>query len=168
MRTALITFAAAASALAVAAPAAAQYYPAPPPPAYGSPYGAPYGNAWGYQNSYGQVRALQARIDRLQRQIVQLDRRNAISRSEAYRLNNTARAIEHRLVHATRYGLRPDERYDIERRIVQLEQRIWRVARNGRGWNRDYGYNDGRWDREHDRWHDRNDRRGHDHDDDDD
>ena len=62
MRKVLISLAVAASALAVATPASAQYFP------------APQGNAYGYNNNYGQVRRLQARIDQIQRQITMLDR----------------------------------------------------------------------------------------------
>ena len=65
MRKVLVSAAVAVSALAFAAPAAAQYYPA-------QPYG------YGY-NNYGQVRALQQRVDRLEWQINRLDRANAIS-----------------------------------------------------------------------------------------
>lgn len=171
MRKFLIGAATLIAGAAVAAPASAQYYPVPPaPPAYGSPYGAPYGNAYGYQNNYGQVRVLQSRIRQLQHQINQFDRRNVISDREADRLRRDARNLEHRLVHSARYGLNHRERFEIERGIARLEQRIWREARDGRRDGRRYGYND-QWERGHDRWHDRNDhdRRGHrDHDDDDD
>ena len=68
MRKVLISLAAAGSALAFATPAAAQYYP------QAQPYGQPYG--YGYNNNYGQVRALQARINQVQRQIERLDRRD--------------------------------------------------------------------------------------------
>src|SRR3954452_1085309 len=75
MRKVLISLAAAGTALAFATPAAAQYYPQPQPQPYG--YGAPqYG--YGYNNNYGQVRALQYRIDAVQRQINRLDRRDRI------------------------------------------------------------------------------------------
>ena len=153
MRKVLISIAAAASALAVAAPAAAQYYPAPPPPAYGSPYGAPYGNAYGYQNQWGHVRALQARVDQLQRQIRHLDRRNIITSREARDLRNESRAVERRLRETARYGLNPREAHAVEVRIVRLERKIFRDARDGRRGNwRDYnrGYDrdrDGRDDR---------------------
>ena len=79
MRTVLISLAAAASALAIASPASAQYVP------------VPQGQAYGYHNNYGQVRALQIRIDRIQRQIAHFDRRNIITDREARRLRDDSR-----------------------------------------------------------------------------
>jgi len=151
---------------ALAAPASAQYYPvAPQVPQYANPYGSPYGYGYGQQGSFGQVRILQARVHQLKRQIREFDRRNVISGREAQRLRREANNVEHRLVHASRFGLDARERFEIERRIVRLEQRIWREARDGRNWGRygyGYGSSDGRWDREHDRWHDRHDDDDHD------
>ena len=174
MRKVLLILAAAGSALAVTSPAAAQYYPTPP--AHGQGY------QFGY-NNFGHVRALQARIDRVQRNIERLDRRDAIRERSARRLREEARTIERRLRHSTRYGLSPYESNDIERRVFNLERRV-RVA-IGRGWRNDYGlagYNgyghsaydpyygdrdrDGRHDRwEDDRGRDRDDHRWGDHDD---
>ena len=135
MRKFLISAALMASTVAVAAPAAAQWAP----PAYGQ---QPYGNAYGYQNNYGQVRRLQVRIDQLQRQIVQLDRRNILSNREAARLRNESRNLEVRLRYAARNGLNDREGYDIERGIQRLEVRIQREARDGNGWRNDrYGQN---------------------------
>lgn len=167
MRKILISAAVAATAL-TAAPASAQWAP-PPPPAYGSPYGAPYGNAYGYQHNYGQVRALQVRIDNLQRQIRRLDQRDIISNREAARLMDDSRDLERRLVRAARYGLSFQERQAVEIRLARLEQRLWRDARDGKNWNdRRYGERDGWRDRDHDGRHDRwEDDRGRDHDDDD-
>lgn len=135
MRKTLISVAAAASALAVATPAAAQFYPAPPPPpgyGYGSPYGAPYGNAYGYQNDWRVVRALQHRVDQLQRQINHLDRRGILSNREARSLREQSRAIEFRLRETARFGLNPRERHAVEVRIARLEHRIHKEARDGR------------------------------------
>ena len=77
MRKFLVSAALLASTVAVAAPApaSAQWYPP-----------QPQGYAYGYNNNYGQVRRLQVRIDQIQRQIVQLDRRNILSNREADRL----------------------------------------------------------------------------------
>jgi hypothetical protein len=130
MRKTLITLAAAASALAVATPAAAQYYPAPPA------YGQGGGFNFGY-NNYGHVRALQARIDRVQRNIERLDRRDAIRERTAQRLRYEARSVEQRLRHSTRYGLSPYEVNDVERRVFNLERRVRTAI--GRGWRNDYG-----------------------------
>jgi hypothetical protein len=144
MRITLISLAAAASALAVATPASAQYFP------------VPQGNAYGY-NNYGQARRLDARIDAIQRQINQLDRRNILSDREADRLRRDSREIERRLHFAARNGLHPQERYDIERRIARLEQRLFRDARDGHRWDgRDsrYGVYDRDRDGRDDRWED--------------
>ena len=143
MRKVLISLVAAASALAVAAPAAAQYYPAPPPPAYGQGYGyAPgygqgYGQGYGYgQRNFGRVRALQARVDRIQRDLSHLARQRMISRSEFHNRNQDAREIERRLRHEARdgRGLNGQEMFQIERRIMRLEQKIARDVRDGRRW----------------------------------
>ena len=129
MRKVLISLAVAASALAVATPASAQYFP------------APQGNAYGYHNNYGQVRQLQVRINQIQRQISILDRRNILSNREAQRLRNDSRELERRLRIVGRNGLHPQERYDIERRLARLEQRLFRDARDGNRWgnNNQYG-----------------------------
>jgi opacity protein-like surface antigen len=126
MRKFVIAAALAASALTAAAPAAAQYYP-------------PQGNAYGY-NNYGQVRRLQARVDQIQRQISNLDRRNILSDREANRLREESRGVEYRLRRAARYGLNGREAYDIERQIQRLEIHVQREARDGNRWNnRPYG-----------------------------
>ena len=75
MRTLLIPLAIAGAALVTAAPAAAQYYPSQP---YGYGYNGYGSNGYGYNgrgySNYGQVRALHARIDRIEWQINRLDR----------------------------------------------------------------------------------------------
>ena len=129
MRTLIVSLAAAASALAVAAPAQAQWYP------------QPRGNAYGYHNGYGHARALQARIDQLQRHINRLDKRDVIRNREADRLRNASRNIERRLRYNARNGLHPREAYQVERQIARLEQRIHSVLRDGHRWSR----NDNRW-----------------------
>lgn len=142
----LAIFAVAASAVAAAAPAAAQYYPAPPVPAYGygQPYGyaQPYGHGYGYRVNYGQVRALQARIDNLQRHLRMLDRRDIIRNREANRLRRDARDLERRFHRDVRdgRGLTVNELRQIEYRLARLEQRTAYVA-NQRRWG--YGYR--RW-----------------------
>lgn len=132
MRKVLIAFAAAGSALA-ATPAAAQYFPQPQAQGYG--YGQGY--------HHGQVRALQARVDRLQRRIERLDSRNVLRERTARRLRDETRDVERRLRIAARHGLNPYEANGIERRVAYLEQRV-RTSAGGR-WNgyedRGYGYN---------------------------
>jgi len=140
MRKLVLSLAAAGAALAVATPAAAQYYPAPQQYGYGY---AGYGDN-GYNNGYanfGQVRALQQRIDRIEYQIRMLDRRDRIRDDSADRLKEEANRVEGRLHRAARYGLNGYEARDIQVRIARLEQRVQYAAnRWGRGYN-GYGYN---------------------------
>jgi hypothetical protein len=150
MRKFVISAALLASTVAVAAPASAQWYPP-----------QPQGYAYGYNNNYGQVRRLQVRIDQIQRQIRQLDRRNVLSNREARRLSDEARSLEYRLRQLGYNGLNGRERYDIERRIARLEQHVYREARDGNNWRNDrygrggYGYN---YDRDRDGLDDRYER----------
>jgi hypothetical protein len=149
MRKLMISLAAAGAALVAASPAAAQYYPQTHPAPYG--YNSGYGYN-GYGNNWGQVRALQARIDGVERQINRLDRRDRIGDRSADRLRNEADRIEDRLHRAARGGLNPYEMRDIEVRIARLEQRVQYSVANGYG---RYGYGDRDRDRD-DRWdHDR-------------
>jgi hypothetical protein len=122
MRKFLFALAAAGSALAVAAPASAQYYPAQ--------YGHRYDN-------FGQVRALQARIDAVERQIRFLDRRDVVRDDRADRLREEARDIERYLHRASRNGLSPYEADRVNARIARLEQRV-QFAVNRRGGYRRY------------------------------
>lgn len=115
MRKLLISICAASSAVAFAMPASAQYAPARQGPAYA-------------QNNYGQMRNLQVRIDAIQRQINRLDQRRILSNREARELRAESREIENRLHYASRNRLTRTERYNIERRIVRLEQRVQREA----------------------------------------
>ena len=140
MRKILLSLAAAGAAFAVASPAAAQYFPQPYSPGYGG---------YGYSD-YGQVRALHARIDRVEWQINRLDRYNAVPDGTAERLRYEARRLEYRLNSAARYGLNPYEANDIQVRIARLEQRVQyasanRYGRYGYGYNgyNGYGYYDG-------------------------
>jgi len=165
MRKVLISLAAAGAALAIATPAAAQYYP--------GQYGAPYGNAYGYNNNWGQVRSLQVRINAVERQINQLDRRDRIRDRSADRLRDEANSLERRLRHAARDGLSPWEAQDIQVRIARLEQRVqYSMAYRNRGYGNGYGYNGyngnngGFYDRDRDGRDDRyEDDQGRDHDD---
>ena len=162
MRKFLISAALLGSTIAVAAPAAAQW--AQP---------APQGYAYGYQGNQGQVRRLEVRVAHLRQQIRQLDRRNILSDREARRLENEARNVQHRVRQLGYNGLNRRERYEIERQIARLEQRIRYEARDGNRYagnnNGNYGYDrdrDGRDDRyEDDRGRDHDDRRDRDDDD---
>jgi hypothetical protein len=166
MRKFVICLAVAGAALVVASPAAAQYYPQQQPYGYGAqPYGNGYGyNGYGY-NNYGQVRALQARIDRVQNQLRYVGGRG----NSAERLREESRNIEHRLRNASRNGLNPYEANDIQNRIARLEQRVnyAMASRNGRygytGYNNNNGYkaynNSQGYYRDRDRDYDRDDDR---------
>lgn len=142
MRKVLISLAAAASALVVASPAAAQWAPAPQPYGYG--YGAPaYGApAYGYgYNRYGEVRALQMRIDAIQRQIRILDQRRILSNREGRALRDSSRYVERQLQRAARYGLSQWEARDMQYRIAMLERNVQRQATDGDGrFGNGYGY----------------------------
>ena len=137
MRTFVLSLAAAGAALIAASPAVAQYYPGQQP--------APYGYGYGY--GFGQVRALQARIDNVERQINRLDRRDRIGDRSADRLRDEANRIEDRLHRSARNGLNPWEARDIETRIGRLEQRVQYSIANGYG---RYGDRDDRWGRRND------------------
>ena len=134
MRKVLIALAAAGSAVAFASPAAAQYYPQPQQPYYG---GQPYG--YGY-NGFGQVQALQARIDALQNRIRWMDRANVIRDRPADRLKDEARDLEKRLRKDARHGINPYELNTLQARVARLEQRV-QIASSRLGGR--YGYNSG-------------------------
>jgi hypothetical protein len=152
MRKVLISLAAAGAAILAASPAAAQYNPT----ARGY---AGYGYN-GYNNGWGQVRALQARVDTVERQINRLDRRDRIGDRSADRLRDEANRIERRLHERARGGLDPREAGDIQYRLGRLEQRVQialndRYGRYGAGYNgqfvdRDRDGRDDRWERRND------------------
>ena len=125
MQFARRTFAAVLLLLSLAAPAAAQWAP-PPQPYYGQGYN---------QANHGQFRSLQARVDRAQRRIEQLDRRDHLSNREARRLRDLARDVRNDLFRAARDGLNYNELRRFETRIRDLEFRIQREARDGNRYN---------------------------------
>ena len=131
MRTFLISLAAAASALAVATPASAQWAPAPQGYGQGYGHGAP-----GYDHRFRHVRALQVRVDHIQREIGRLAQYRVISRNEYHRLRNDARGIERSLRRDARDGRGLDGREvnRVERQIARLEHKIARDVRDGRRW----------------------------------
>jgi hypothetical protein len=164
MRKFVISLAAAGAALAVASPAAAQYYP------QAQPYGYNGYNGYGFNNGYGQVRALQQRIDRLQYPIDRMGGRHG-----GRGLREESRNIERRLHQAARNGLNPYEANDLSNRIARLEQRVSYAMQRGygrygytgyNGYNGNNGYYGDR-DRDDDHDYDRDDdHHGHDRDDD--
>ena len=88
------------------------------------------------QNNYGHARAMKARVDNIQRQIAYLASRRMISRNEYSNLIHQSRQVEQRLLRNARdgRGLTRQEAYDTERRIAWLEQKIARDVRDGRQW----------------------------------
>jgi len=135
MRKLLISLAAAGTALAVASPAAAQAY-GNLGPAYGAPaYGYGYGYGNGYRN-YGNVRALEVRLDNVQRQLSYLARYRMITPNEYHNRLQDSREVERGIRRNARdgRGLTQREFYNAERRLAQLEQRIARDVRDGRHW----------------------------------
>jgi hypothetical protein len=141
MRKFVLSIAAAGAAVVAASPAAAQFYP--------QPQAAPYGNAYGYNNGWGQARALQVRLDQIERQIARLDRRDRIGDRSANRLRDEANSIERRLHRAARNGLNPYEANDLQTRIARLEQRVQYSLANRNGY-RSAGYNGYAYDRDRD------------------
>ena len=137
MRKIVLSVAAAGAALIAASPAVAQYYPHAQP--------APYG--YGFNNGFGEIRALQARIDNVERQIRRLDRRDVVRGRSADRLLDEAYKIDRRLRGKARNGLDPREAGDISYRIQRLEQQV-QFAVNDRGSR--WGDRDDRWGRRSD------------------
>ena len=155
MRKIVLSVAAAGAALIAASPATARYYPQPQP-GYGY-------NGYGFNNGFGQVRVLQARIDNVERQINRLDRYNRIGDGRADRLRFEANQLERQLRYSGRNGLNPYEARDIELRIARLEQRVQFSLANGYGrYGYGKGYNGYGSDRDRDgrddRWEHRRDR----------
>ena len=79
---------------------------------------------------------MKARLDYTQRELRRLAQYRMISRGEYYKLNRESREIEYRLIRNARdgRGLSPREAYEVERRMVRLEQKIARDVRDGRHW----------------------------------
>ena len=103
----------------------------------GSPASAqfyPQPRGYGYDNNYGMARAMKARVDRIQRDIRQLAQRRMISRKEYRNLSEDARDLERRVIRNARdgRGFTQREAYETERRIARLEQKIARDMRDGR------------------------------------
>lgn len=149
----LISTAVAAAAMMVASPAAAQYYPQPN-------YG--YNDNRGYNSgNWGSIRSYQTRVDRLRQEIRQLDRRNILSEREARRLDNLARDLRRDIQRAGVNGFSRSERYQLDRRLQNLELLVRREATDGNRYRdrRFDQHNDGRWQDPYGRWYDSSDTR---------
>ena len=118
MRKLVLAVVAIGTAMVGATPAVAQYYPASP-------------LTYGMHGSWGEVRALQGRINNIRQQIGRLDGRDAIGGRTADRLLREADKIERRLYGKARDGLDPREAGDIQYRLQRLEQRV-QLAMNDR------------------------------------
>lgn len=116
MRKFLIPIAVAATALAVAAPAAAQYAP------------RPYNNYGRGDDGRGFGNGLRERVDRIQRQIRDLEYRRVLSGREARYLEGEAMDLRRSIYRDARNGIQPGERERIEERIRRLEYRVQREA----------------------------------------
>ena len=121
------------SAIAAAAPASAQYYNGYQPAPYG--YNQPYGQAYGYNynDQQGLVRSYLIRADQLRRQVERLDNRDRINEREARRLRAAAIDLQNRTRAYAQNGLSGRERYELDQRFAQLQQALYRDARDGRG-----------------------------------
>jgi hypothetical protein len=116
MRKFLIPITVAATALAVAAPASAQYAP------------RPYNNYGRGDNVVGYGNGLRERVDRIQRQIRDLEYRRVLSGREARYLDREAMDLRRSVYRDARNGIQPGERERTEERIRRLEYRVQREA----------------------------------------
>jgi hypothetical protein len=156
MRKLVLALAVAGSALAAATPAMAQYYP------HRAPYGYGYGN-----NRWGDPSEFQRRLYNVRRSLV------GVRPDQAYRLNAEASSLQRQVEIAARNGLDPYETQEFGSRIYRLERRLGQaVANRGYGYNGydrypSYGYNEGGYRGDRNRY-DQDDRweRDDDHDDD--
>lgn len=128
MRKLLIPVIGAAAALGVAAPACAQAW-APPSGNY-QPY-----NPRDHELNF--PRAMQARLERIRREIRTMQEQRVLSWREARSLNDRAARIEESIWRASRNGMQPGEARRIEDQIGRLQ---YRVSREAGDWNNRPGY----------------------------
>jgi hypothetical protein len=131
MRKFVIPIVAAASALAVAAPAVAQAQWMPPRYNY-QPYD--YGRGFEYHRFAG---AMNARVDRIRRDIRDMQQRRILSWREARSLEYQASNLQRRIYFASRNGIQPGEARSLENQIRNLE---YRVSREASDYNNRPGY----------------------------
>ena len=123
----LIGTALAATALISAVPAAAQFTPPP------QPYGYNNGNNGNYNNGYGNGRGLEMRVQRVRQQIRYLDQRNILSGREARGLDMQAQRLRQDVRRLSYNGVNPRERFEVERRLAELERRVQSNANDRNG-----------------------------------
>jgi hypothetical protein len=131
MRKFLVPILAAASALAVGAPASAQAQWMPPRYNY-QPYD--YGRGYNYHRFAGDMNA---RVDRIRRDIREMQQRRILSWQEARSLEYQARDIQRSIYRDSRNGIQPGEARRLENRIRNLE---YRISREANDWNNRPGY----------------------------
>lgn len=130
MRKFLVPIVAAASMLAIAAPASAQAWA---PPVYNyHPYN--YGRGFIGRNF---ARSMEVRVQRIRRDIRQMEYRRILSRSETRALENQAANLQSRIYRASRNGIQPGEAQRLENQIRRLE---YRVSREATDWNNRPGH----------------------------
>ena len=130
MRKFLVPIVAAASTLAIAAPAAAQAWA---PPVYNY---QPYYYGRGF-NHISFARSMQSRVERIRRDIRQMEYRRILSPRETRSLEWQASNLQGRIYRASLNGIQPGEAQRLENQIRRLE---YRVSREATDWNRRPGY----------------------------
>ena len=130
MRKYLVPIVAAASTLAIAVPASAQAWA---PPVYNH---QPYFYGHGF-NGPSFARSMQGRVERIRRDIRQMEYRRILSPSETRSLEYQASNLQGRIYRASRDGIQPQEAQRLENQIRRLE---YRVSRQVTDWNRRPGY----------------------------
>ncbi len=120
MRKFVIPIVVAASALAMAAPASAQW--APPHYNY-QPYS--YGNGF---SGHRFASDMSARVERIRRDIREMQQRRVLGWREARSLENQAANLQQRIYSASRNGIQPGEARRLENQIRNLENRVSREA----------------------------------------
>ncbi|HYX46682.1 MAG TPA: hypothetical protein VE820_07660 [Sphingomicrobium sp.] len=130
MRKYLVPIVAAASTLAIAVPGSAQAWA---PPVYNyQPYN--YGRGFIARDF---SHSMQGRVERIRRDIRQMEYRRILSPREAQSLEWQASNLQGRIYRASRNGIQPWEAQRLENQIRRLE---YRVSREATDWNRRPGY----------------------------
>ena len=140
MRNVLISFAAAASALAFATPASAQYYPQP------QGYGYGYDNDYRY-NDYGRQSADRwlNQLHSLRGEMQRFVRQGRLTNREVRAQDRNFYVIERALRKYGRNGLNRREAYDMDRRVANLRESIFRSAHDADNRRRYFRDDDRRW-----------------------
>jgi hypothetical protein len=130
MRKFLVPVVAAASTLAIAVPASAQAWRAP---VYNY---QPYNYGHGFVG-HEFARSMEGRVERIRRDIRQMEYRRILSPRETQSLEYQASNLQGRIYRASRNGIQPGEAQRLENQIRRLE---YRISREATDWNRHPGY----------------------------